>query len=53
MTISEIIATLSLVVNAVRTVFDIVWKIYMDRDHAKKIDRPQFPTRAVNPLTCR
>ena len=36
MTISEIIAALSLVVNAVRTVFDIVWKIYMDRDYAKK-----------------
>ena len=36
MTISEIIAALALVVNAVRTVFDIAWKIYMERNHAKK-----------------
>ena len=36
MTISEIIAALSLVVNAVRPVYDIVWKNYKDRDHAKK-----------------
>lgn len=36
MTISEIIAALALCVNAVRTVFDIVWKIYMERKHAKK-----------------
>ena len=36
MTISEIIAALALVVNAVRTVFDIAWKIYMECKHAKK-----------------
>ena len=36
MTISEITAVLSLCVNIVRAVFDIAWKIYMERKHAKK-----------------
>ncbi len=36
MTISEIIAALALVVSVVRTLFDIVWQIYMERKHAKK-----------------
>lgn len=36
MTISELIAALTLGVNAVRTLFDIVWKIYMEHKHAKK-----------------
>ena len=53
MTISEIIAALALVDNAVRTVFDIAWKIYMECKHAKKIDRPRLPICAVNLLTCR
>lgn len=36
MTISELIAVLTLVLNAVRTLFDIVWKIYHERKHNKK-----------------
>ena len=36
MTISEIIAALSLAVNVVRAVFDIAWKITMERKNAKK-----------------
>ncbi len=44
MTISEIIAALSLAVNVVRAVFDIAWKITMERKNAKKkIDRQRFP----------
>ena len=39
MTISEIIAALALVVSVVRTLFDIVWQIYMERKHAKKACR--------------
>ena len=35
-TISEIIAALSLAVNVVRAVFDIAWKITMERKNAKK-----------------
>ena len=36
MTISEIIAALSLAVNVVRAVLDIAWKITMERKNAKK-----------------
>ena len=36
MTINELVAVLSLAVNAVRTVFDIVWKVYIEQKHAKK-----------------
>lgn len=36
MTISELIAALGLALNAVRTVFDIMWRIYQERKHNKK-----------------
>ena len=36
MTINELVAVLSLAVNAVRMVFDIVWKVYIEQKHAKK-----------------
>ena len=38
MTISELVAVLSLVVNAVRTVFDIAWKVYIEQKRANKKD---------------